>query len=155
MNRRRYLFLLSIPSSPTADPCPFFHPPLPPPPNITIPSDPSPTYPLSSSQTRRLLVPTRQNAIINRLTKTRTIAPTENLATEKEAHLKALRAVANETKKKEKKEEERVRREQRDEKWKREHAYEELHQGLGGDEEGDGQEGGGNNAGLEDEEDFM
>ncbi len=48
-----------------------------------------------------------------------------------------------------------MRREQRDEKWKREHAYEELHKGLGGDEGGDGEEGGGNNAGLEDEEDFM
>ncbi len=113
------------------------------------------TTPPPLSQTRRLLVPTRQNAIVNRLTKTRTIAPTENLATDKEAHLKALRTVANEAKKKEKKEEERVRREQRDEKWKREHAYEELHKGLGGDEAGDGEEGGGNNAGLEDEEDFM
>ena len=54
----------------------------------------------------------------------------------------------NEVKRAEKKEEERVRREQREEKWQREHAYEELHKDLG---EGEG----GNNAGLEDEEDFM
>lgn len=108
-----------------------------------------------AKKVKKILLPTRQNAIVNRLNKTRTVVDsTEHLAAEKEAHLKALRAVENERKRVLKKEEERVRREQREEKWRREHAYEELHKGLGGDADEDG-EGEGNNAGMEDEEDFM
>lgn len=47
-----------------------------------------------------------------------------------------------------------MRKEQREEKWRREHAYEELHRGLG--EEDDGQEDRGRSNQEEwDEEDFM
>ena len=57
----------------------------------------------------------------------------------------------------ERKEEERVRKEQREEKWKREHAYEELHKGLGEDDGGDADEGtrGRSNQEEWDEDDFM
>ena len=108
-------------------------------------------------QVLKTLVPTRHNAIINRLTKTRTIASTDSLASDKEAHLKQLRAKAHAVKQAERKEEERVRKEQREEKWKREHAYEELHKGLGEDDGGDADEGtrGRSNQEEWDEDDFM
>ncbi|MCJ1461711.1 hypothetical protein MMC07_000309 [Pseudocyphellaria aurata] len=76
--------------------------------------------------TRTFLVPNRLNATINRLQKTRTIIDTEELPALKETHLKGLRARANAVKKSLRKEEERVARERKEDKWKREHAYEEL-----------------------------
>ena len=60
--------------------------------------------------------------------------------------------MAHELKKSERKEEERVRKEQREEKWRREHAYEELHRGLGED---DGEGLGRSNQEESDEDDFM
>ncbi|CAF9904701.1 MAG: hypothetical protein HETSPECPRED_004760 [Heterodermia speciosa] len=102
----------------------------------------------------KILIPTRINATINRLSKTRSIASTDTLATDKEAHLKRLRAAANALQQAQRKEEERVRKEQREEKWSREHAYEELHKGLGEeDEEGEGK--GRSNQEVWDEDDFM
>ena len=44
-----------------------------------------------------------------------------------------------------------MRKEQREEKWKREHAYEELHKGLGEVDE----DGGRSNQEVWDEDDFM
>ncbi|KAL9613993.1 MAG: hypothetical protein Q9167_001473 [Letrouitia subvulpina] len=96
-------------------------------------------------QTRLVHVPTRQNPIINRLNKTRTIASADTLFAEKEAHLAELRQKAREKAKEVRKEEERVKRERKEEKWRREHAYEEL---MGG-------EGGRSNEEGWDEEDFM
>lgn len=119
-----------------------------------LPSISSPPCPL---QVLKILIPTRHNAIINRLTKTRTITSTDSLAPDKEAHLKQLRAKAHAVKQAERKEEERVRKEQREEKWRREHAYEELHKGLGEDDGGDADEGtrGRSNQEEWDEDDFM
>ena len=86
---------------------------------------------------------------MNRLNKTRTVADTATLATDKEAHLKVLRAETNKQRQAERKQEERLRKEQREEKWQRDHAYEELHAGL---EHG---EAGRSNADGFDEDDFM
>lgn len=85
----------------------------------------SPLFPLNK-KTRTLLVPNRLNATINRLQKTRTIIDADELPALKEAHLAGLRARANAVKKALRKEEERVARERKEDKWQREHAYEEL-----------------------------
>ena len=130
-----------------------------PPPNPTSQMKPSPPPPVSEadfcplhrgfSKTKHVLVPTRLNATINRLNKTRTVADPASLATDKEAHLKVLRGEANQQRQAERKEEERLRKEQREEKWKRDHAYEELHAGLESGEVGR------SNADGFDEDDFM
>ncbi|KAI4164583.1 MAG: hypothetical protein LQ342_001896 [Letrouitia transgressa] len=96
-------------------------------------------------QTRLVHVATRQNPVINRLNKTRTIASADTLFAEKEAHLAELRQKAREKAKEVRKEEERVKRERKEEKWRREHAYEELMSGEGGRSNEEGW----------DEEDFM
>lgn len=96
-------------------------------------------------QTRLVHVATRQNPVVNRLSKTRTIASADTLFAEKEAHLAELRQKAREKAKEVRKEEERVKRERKEEKWKREHAYDELMSGEGGRSNEEGW----------DEEDFM
>ncbi|KAL8842941.1 MAG: hypothetical protein Q9170_000346 [Blastenia crenularia] len=87
-------------------------------------------------KTRTILVPSRLNAIVNRLMKTRTLASADGLFAEKEQHLSELRAKAREKAKEARKEEEKLKKERRDEKYAREHAYEDLMQG--GDDEGAG-----------------
>ncbi|MCJ1263953.1 hypothetical protein MMC22_003824 [Lobaria immixta] len=77
-------------------------------------------------KTRTLLVPNRLNATINRLQKTRAVVDADELPALKETHLAGLRARANAAKKALRKEEERVARERKEDKWRREHAYEEL-----------------------------
>lgn len=94
-------------------------------------------------------MPNRLNATINRLQKTRTIIDAEELPTLKETHLAGLRARANAVKKSLRNEEERVARERREDKWTREHAYEELMHADDG-----GSVGRSNEQGW-DEEDFM
>ncbi|KAI4115756.1 MAG: hypothetical protein LQ345_003710 [Seirophora villosa] len=104
-------------------------------------------------KTCTVLVPTRLNPTINRLNKTRTVAPTDGLFAEKEQHLSELRAKAREKAKEARKEEERLKKERREEKYRREHAYEELmNGGGGGDEDGGGKRS--NQDGF-DEDDFM
>lgn len=91
---------------------------------------PPPLFPLqkkpNEKQTRTLLVPNRLNATINRLQKTRAVVDADELPALKETHLASLRARANAAKKALRKEEERVARERKEDKWRREHAYEEL-----------------------------
>ncbi|KAL8660227.1 MAG: hypothetical protein Q9226_000029 [Calogaya cf. arnoldii] len=102
-------------------------------------------------KTRTALVPSRQNPIINRLMKTRTVSPTDELFADKENHLSELRAKAREKAKEARKEEERLTKERREEKYKREHAYEDL---MKGDEEGEGAGKRSNQDGWDDD-DFM
>ncbi|KAL9007599.1 MAG: hypothetical protein Q9173_007170, partial [Seirophora scorigena] len=105
--------------------------------------------------TRTVLVPTRLNPTINRLTKTRTVAHADGLFAEKEQHLSELRAKAREKAKEARKEEERLKKERREEKYRREHAYEELMNGGGGDGDEDGSGGKRSNRDGFDEDDFM
>ncbi|KAL8808613.1 MAG: hypothetical protein Q9223_003972 [Gallowayella weberi] len=83
-------------------------------------------------KTRTVLVPTRLNATVNRLMKTRTVASVDGLFADKEKHLSELRAKAREKAKEARKEEERLMKERREEKYKREHAYEDLMNDEGG-----------------------
>ncbi|KAL8704887.1 MAG: hypothetical protein Q9201_001955 [Fulgogasparrea decipioides] len=101
-------------------------------------------------KTRTTLVPTRLNPTINRLMKTRTVASADGLFAEKEQHLSKLRAKARERAKEVRKEEERLKKERQDEKYKREHAYEDLMKG-------DDDEGGGKRSNQDgwDDDDFM
>ncbi|KAL8800314.1 MAG: hypothetical protein Q9182_005277 [Xanthomendoza sp. 2 TL-2023] len=77
-------------------------------------------------KTRTVLVPNRLNATVNRLMKTRTVASVDGLFADREKHLSELRAKAREKAKEARKEEERLMKERREEKCKREHAYEDL-----------------------------
>ena len=106
---------------------------------------------LIAPQTRTILIPTRQNPIINRLMKTRTVSSADELFADKENHLSELRAKAREKAKEARKEEERLAKERREGKYRREHAYEDL---MKGDDEGDG---GGKRSNQDgwDEDDFM
>ena len=94
---------------------------------------------------KRHLLPTRSNAIINRLSKTRTILPSSDLAASKETYLTGQRAEKRREAEKKRKEEERVGRERREEREGRERAWMEL----GKEGEGRSKEEGW------DEEDFM
>ncbi|KAL8953205.1 MAG: hypothetical protein Q9222_000940 [Ikaeria aurantiellina] len=102
-------------------------------------------------RTRTILVPTRLNPVINRLMKTRTVASADGLFAEKEQHLSELRAKAREKAKETRKEEDRLKKERKDEKYKREHAYEDL---MKGDED---EEGGGKRSNQDgwDDDDFI
>ncbi|MCJ1475339.1 hypothetical protein MMC13_004001 [Lambiella insularis] len=83
------------------------------------------------SATKRILLPTRVNATINRLTKTRTeIAPpasSAHLLAEREAHLAGLRKMTNAELQKRRKEEARLAKERREEKVRKERDWEELY----------------------------
>ena len=104
-------------------------------------------------QTKRILVSTRANAIVNRLNKTRTeVPPAESrahLAAEREAHRAAQRAVANEALRKQHGEEARRARERREAKQRDEAEWKALY----GQERVE-DEGRGNWEGW-DEDDFM
>lgn len=58
--------------------------------------------------------------------KTRTVVSADGLFAEKEQHLSELRAKAREKAKEVRKEQERLKNERKDEKFRREHAYENL-----------------------------
>jgi len=75
---------------------------------------------------RRILLPTRLNPIINRLNKTRTERPTSTLFEDKEEHLATLRKAAHAEAQIRKKEEARLAKERKEEKWQREHGYDDL-----------------------------
>lgn len=85
--------------------------------------------------TRTILIPTRQNPIINRLNRTRTVLDPDDLSSLREAHLAAIRKKTNAEKKEKKKEEDRVARERREEKEKLEKGYVGL---MHGDDEMEG-----------------
>ena len=101
-------------------------------------------------QTRIIHVPVRLNPTINRLNKTRTIGSADTLFADKEEHLAELRTKAREKAKQAAKESEKLRKDRRDEKWAREHAYETLMKG----EDGEGSGLKSNEDGF-DEDDFM
>ncbi|MCJ1401735.1 hypothetical protein MMC11_004952 [Xylographa trunciseda] len=105
-------------------------------------------------QTTRILLPTRVNATINRLTKTRTEIPppasSAHLLAERDAHLAELRKATNAELQKRKKEEARLAKERREEKVRKERDWEELY----GEEAVNG-EGRANNQDGFDEDDFM
>ncbi|MCJ1292678.1 hypothetical protein MMC34_004231 [Xylographa carneopallida] len=105
-------------------------------------------------KTTRILLPTRINATINRLTKTRTEIPppasSEHLRAERDAHLAELRKTTNAELQKLKKEEARLAKERREEKARKERDWEELY----GEEAVNG-EGRANNQEGFDEDDFM
>ncbi|KAL5619850.1 hypothetical protein BROUX41_006847 [Berkeleyomyces rouxiae] len=79
-------------------------------------------------QVRRVLVATRENAIINRLNKTRIErrAPDLDLAAEKEERLKVLRKRDQAAAQARRKEEQRLENEYKEKKWQKDHAYDEL-----------------------------
>lgn len=79
-------------------------------------------------KTKKTLVPTRLNATINRLEKTRTIRSADELQAAKETYLSAQRAEKRREAERKKKEEDRVMRERREEKEKRERGYDDLMQ---------------------------
>ena len=99
-------------------------------------------------------VATRTNAIINRLTKTKSEIPppasTAHLREAKDAHLQDQRRATNEVLRRERKKEERVAKERREEKERGEAEWEALY-GSGRVEE----EGKSNTDGGWDEDDFM
>ncbi|KAK3170891.1 hypothetical protein OEA41_002975 [Lepraria neglecta] len=82
-------------------------------------------------KTKKILVTTRTNSIINRLEKTRTVSSPDELPAAKEVYLASQRAEKRREAEKKKKEEEKVMRERREEKEKRERGYGELMQGEG------------------------
>lgn len=81
---------------------------------------------LTPHQTKKHLIPTRHNATINRLEKTRRTRSADELPADKEAHLGRQRAKKRAENERRKKEEERVARERREEKERRERGYEDL-----------------------------
>ncbi|CAF9918941.1 MAG: hypothetical protein ALECFALPRED_000905, partial [Alectoria fallacina] len=94
--------------------------------------------------TKKVLIPTRQNPIVNRLEKTRKIRSVDELPADKEAYLSQQRAKKRAENDKRKKEEEKVARERREDKERRERGYQDLMA-----------EGGRSNEEGFDEDDFM
>ncbi|KAJ9133619.1 DUF814-domain-containing protein [Coniochaeta hoffmannii] len=74
---------------------------------------------------KRIIVPERENAIINRLNKTK-VEKHPDLRQEKEDHLKELRKRDHAAMLARKKEEARIMKERAEKKWQKDHAYEEL-----------------------------
>lgn len=74
---------------------------------------------------KRILVETRINAVVNRLNKTKE-ERYPDLGEEKEERLKELRLKDREGSLLRKKEEARIARERKDEKWRKEHAYDDV-----------------------------
>ena len=94
---------------------------------------------------KKILVPMRTNAIVNRLEKTKTIRSADELPGAKDGYLKEQRRVKRKEAEGKKKEEERLLLERRMEKEEKERAWEELRRGG---------EGRSNEEGF-DEDDFM
>ena len=144
--------LLSIKESNPTSTHPAPQPPFPllsslpsslPPLQPTSPSKP----PRASQQVKKSLVPTRTNASINRLEKTRTLTSASDLPAAKETYLKQQRVEKRKLADAHTKEENRIMQERRREKEEKERAWEELRTG--------GEGGGKSNAEGWDEDDFM
>ncbi|KAI8631017.1 coiled-coil domain-containing protein 25 [Xylariaceae sp. FL1651] len=75
---------------------------------------------------KRFLVAQRENAIVNRLNKTRVEKTQPDLLEEKEAHLRQLRKRDQAARLERKKEEARVAKERQEKKWQKDHAYDDL-----------------------------
>ncbi|GAP88990.2 putative coiled-coil domain-containing protein 25 [Rosellinia necatrix] len=75
---------------------------------------------------KRILVPQRENAIVNRLNKTRVEKTQPDLFQEKEDHLRELRKRDMAVRQERKKEEARVAKERAEKKWQKDHAYDDL-----------------------------
>ena len=84
-------------------------------------------------KTKRILVPTRTNAVINRLEKTRTVRPADELPAAKDAYTKEQRRLKRNEAEAKKKEEDRRLNEMRLEKEEKERAWEALRQGGSGE----------------------
>ncbi|OIW27527.1 DUF814-domain-containing protein [Coniochaeta ligniaria NRRL 30616] len=78
-----------------------------------------------NKKVKRILVPERENAIINRLNKTK-VEKHPDLRQEKEDHLKELRKRDQAAQLARKKEEARIMKERQEKKWQKDHAYEEM-----------------------------
>ncbi|KAI1083786.1 coiled-coil domain-containing protein 25 [Whalleya microplaca] len=74
---------------------------------------------------KKVLVPTRENPIINRLNKTK-IEKQPDLRQEKEDRLRELRKRDQATQQQRKKEEARIAKERQEKKWQKDHAYDDL-----------------------------
>ncbi|RQM05283.1 hypothetical protein DH86_00001836 [Scytalidium sp. 3C] len=74
---------------------------------------------------KRILVPQRENPIVNRLNKTR-VEKFPDLQMEKEEKLKILRKRDQAARLERKKEEERITQERKEKKWQKDHAYDEM-----------------------------
>ncbi|CZR53279.1 probable JLP2 DnaJ-Like Protein 2 [Phialocephala subalpina] len=97
---------------------------------------------------RRILVPQRENPIVNRLNKTK-VEKFPDLAMEKEELLKTLRKKDQAARLERKKEEARVAKERQEKKWQKDHAYDEMFQ------EADPEEANNQDRGEDWEDDFM
>ncbi|KAI1366129.1 coiled-coil domain-containing protein 25 [Xylaria arbuscula] len=75
---------------------------------------------------KRVLITQRENAIVNRLNKTRVEKTQPDLFQEKEDHLRQLRKKDQIAKQERKKEEARIAQERAEKKWQKDHAYDEL-----------------------------
>ncbi|TVY43610.1 Coiled-coil domain-containing protein [Lachnellula subtilissima] len=97
---------------------------------------------------KRIIVPQRENPIVNRLNKTK-VEKFPDLQMEKEENLKVLRKKDQSARLERKKEESKIAQERKDKKWQKEHAYDDLFTGDDDPEEA-------NNQDREDlEDDFM
>ena len=74
---------------------------------------------------RRIIVPQRENAVVNRLNKTK-VEKHPDLRQEKEDRQKELRKKTLAEQQARKKEEARVAKERQEKKWQKDHAYDEL-----------------------------
>ncbi|KAH8811783.1 hypothetical protein F5884DRAFT_783412 [Xylogone sp. PMI_703] len=74
---------------------------------------------------KRILIPQRENPIVNRLNKTK-VEKFPDLQMEKEEKLKALRKKDQAARLERKKEEERIAQERKEKKWQKDHAYDEM-----------------------------
>ncbi|KAI1495564.1 coiled-coil domain-containing protein 25 [Biscogniauxia marginata] len=74
---------------------------------------------------KKILVPQRENPIVNRLNKTR-VEKQPDLMQEKEDHLRELRKRDQAAQQQRKKEEARIAKERQEKKWQKDHAYDDL-----------------------------
>lgn len=75
---------------------------------------------------KRILIVQRENAIVNRLNKTRVEKMQPDLFQEKEEHLRQLRKREQAARQERKKEEAKVAKERSEKKWQKDHAYDDL-----------------------------
>lgn len=75
--------------------------------------------------TKKILVPARQNPIVNRLNKTK-VEKFPDLAFEKEEDLKKKRGAERKIREEKKAEEKREKKEREELRWQKEHAYDDL-----------------------------
>jgi len=97
---------------------------------------------------KRILVPQRENPIVNRLNKTKA-ERFPDLQMEREERLKALRKKEQAARLDRKRDEARLAQERKEKKWQKDHAYDELFQ------EADQEEANNQNRGADWEDDFM